>query len=133
MRNPVAVVSAIIAVIEIIHVGGTAVDREKGCRGTGTARVCGGGVGGIAAGAGAVPAEEVLGQGHRRSRGAIERGAQTKNLVDLVLHRGEQEAGVHACQCHVQSDTPGTCKGGCRTSTAERLFGGIDPKGSTIG
>src|SRR6267378_8087423 len=82
MRDPVAVVSAIIAVIEIIHVGGTAVDRKKGCRGAGTARVCGGGVGGIAAGDGAVPAKEALGPGHRRSRSAIERGAQTKNLVD---------------------------------------------------
>src|SRR5260370_35533107 len=101
MRDPVAVVSAIIAVIEIIHVGGAAVDREKGCRGAGTARVCSGGVGGVAAGAGAVPAEEVLSPGHRRSRGAIKRGAQPKNFVNLWLHGGEQEAEVHVCQVPV--------------------------------
>src|SRR6266851_7174756 len=97
MGNPVAVVSTIVAVIELIQVGGTAVDREEGGRGA-AARVCGGGVRSVAPDAGAGPAEEVLGPGVRGSCSAIERGAQTENFVDLMLHRGRQVAeGVGQC------------------------------------
>src|SRR6266850_5869854 len=75
--NPVAVVSTIVAVIELIQVGGTAVDREEGRRGAGT-RVCGGCVRSEAPDSGAGPAEEVLGPGVRGSCSAMERGAQTE-------------------------------------------------------
>ena len=131
MGNPVAVVPTIVAVIELIQVGGTAVDREEGRRDAGT-RVCGGCVRSEAPGAGAGPAEEVLGPGIRGSCSATERGAQTENFIDFMFHCGRQDTdGVG--QGHVQTDAATAGKHRTGAARRERHFGQIDPNGSAIG
>src|SRR6266850_6752639 len=102
MGNPVAVVSTIVAVIELIQVGGTAVDREEGHR-CAAARVCGGSVRSEAPDSGAGPPEEVLGPRIGGCCSAMERGAQTEKFVDFMLHRGSQDT-VGVGQGHVQTD-----------------------------
>ena len=98
MRDPVAVVSAIIAVVEIIQIRRTAVDGKESRGSAAPAGVRRRRVRGVTAGAGTMPAEKVLGPGISGGCGAIEGGAQTENFIDLVFYRGEQEAGVHIGQ-----------------------------------